>query len=123
MQRQRRGLAIVVDEFGGTAGLVTVEDILDALALDLSTDSQVDSCALPAMPTNTAQFRISDLSTIEAKVLQAIPEEPTFIDMLELPESVTTGNLLSTLTTLELKQLISRPASNIVVRIQPNPSL
>jgi len=28
LQRQRRGMAIVLDEFGGTAGLVTMEDIL-----------------------------------------------------------------------------------------------
>jgi putative hemolysin len=28
LQRQRRGVAIVLDEFGGTAGLVTMEDIL-----------------------------------------------------------------------------------------------
>ncbi|MCX6895403.1 MAG: hemolysin family protein [Verrucomicrobia bacterium] len=31
LQRQKRGLAIVLDEFGGTAGLVTMEDILGEL--------------------------------------------------------------------------------------------
>jgi putative hemolysin len=31
LQRQQRGLAIVLDEFGGTAGLVTMEDILGEL--------------------------------------------------------------------------------------------
>ncbi|MHB9007363.1 MAG: hemolysin family protein [Limisphaerales bacterium] len=31
LQRQRRGLAIVLDEFGGTAGVVTVEDILGSM--------------------------------------------------------------------------------------------
>lgn len=29
LQQQRRGLAMVVDEFGGTAGLVTLEDIME----------------------------------------------------------------------------------------------
>jgi len=31
LQRQQRGMAIVLDEFGGTAGLVTTEDILAEL--------------------------------------------------------------------------------------------
>ena len=31
LQKQQRGLAIVLDEFGGTAGLVTMEDILGEL--------------------------------------------------------------------------------------------
>ena len=31
LQRQQRGLAIVLDEFGGTAGLVTLEDILEEM--------------------------------------------------------------------------------------------
>ena len=31
LQKQQRGLAVVLDEFGGTAGLVTMEDILSEL--------------------------------------------------------------------------------------------
>src|SRR5207249_432569 len=31
LQRQQRGLAIVLDEFGGTAGVVTMEDILQEM--------------------------------------------------------------------------------------------
>jgi len=31
LQQQQRGLAIVLDEYGGTAGLVTVEDILESI--------------------------------------------------------------------------------------------
>jgi len=31
LQRQQRGLAIVLDEFGGTAGVVTMQDILEQM--------------------------------------------------------------------------------------------
>ena len=31
LQRQQRGLAIVLDEFGGTAGMVTMEDIFEEM--------------------------------------------------------------------------------------------
>jgi putative hemolysin len=35
LQRQQRGMALVLDEYGGTAGLVTLEDILGALIGEL----------------------------------------------------------------------------------------
>jgi CBS domain containing-hemolysin-like protein len=35
MQRQQEHLAIVLDEFGGTAGLVTLEDLLEEIVGDI----------------------------------------------------------------------------------------
>lgn len=35
LQRQQRGLAIVLDEFGGTAGIVTMQDILEQVVGDI----------------------------------------------------------------------------------------
>jgi len=38
LQRQQRGLAIVLDEFSGTAGIVTIEDILAAVLGELRSE-------------------------------------------------------------------------------------
>ena len=40
LQRQQRGIAIVLDEFGGTAGLVTMEDILEEVIGGVRDESQ-----------------------------------------------------------------------------------
>ncbi len=39
-QRQGRGLAVVLDEFGGTAGLITMEDILEEIIGELRTEGE-----------------------------------------------------------------------------------
>src|SRR5438128_7538053 len=39
LQRQQRGLAIVLDEFGGTAGVVTMEDILERMIGEIRSET------------------------------------------------------------------------------------
>jgi len=62
LQRQRRGIAIVLDEFGGTAGVVTMEDILEEIVGEIRDGGEEQRLVMEK--TGPAQWRVSGAVTV-----------------------------------------------------------
>ena len=100
--QQKKSLAIVVDEFGGTSGLVTLEDIVEEIFGDI--EDEHDSKNYVAKQTDDGDYILSGRLEIE-KVNEMFD--------LELPESddyMTIGGLI-------LHEYQSFPKLNEIVKI------
>lgn len=76
MQRQRRGIAIVLDEEGGTAGLVTVEDLIEEIVGEIY--DEYDVAEAPVRRINDREFLVrAPLSVRQVEKLTGVelPEE------------------------------------------------
>jgi putative hemolysin len=62
-QRQQRGLAVVLDEFGGTAGVVTMEDILEEVVGEIRGEGEPEGFALTKI--GESRWRVNGAMRIE----------------------------------------------------------
>jgi len=93
MRAERRTMAVVADEFGGTAGLVTVDDILDELLGDMGDEFKTAGPAPERLPDGRVRIpgglRLDeaarwvgaewegDAYTVAGRVLEAMGRVPT----------------------------------------------
>ncbi len=63
LQRQKRGLAIVLDEFGTTAGVVTIEDILGSMVGRIRAEGEAEGFVMKKV--GEGQWRVSGNLRIE----------------------------------------------------------
>ena len=62
---QRNHMAIVVDEYGGTSGLVTFEDIIEQIIGDIEDEFDEDESADNIFPVSAERYRINATTEIE----------------------------------------------------------
>ena len=87
MQSARVHMAVVVDEYGGTAGLVTIEDVLEEIVGEIADEYDVDETP-PVVALADGAFRISTRLSVED--LAELIDEPIEDDDVD-----TVGGLLA----------------------------
>jgi CBS domain containing-hemolysin-like protein len=108
MQKTRIHMALVIDEYGGTDGLVTIEDLIEEIVGDIEDEHDVDEAALITPRPDggfdvSARMPIEDLEQVLGQSL-ALPEHEE--------ESETVGGLIFALVgrVPQRGELIAHPA-------------
>jgi CBS domain containing-hemolysin-like protein len=66
MRLQRRQIAIVLDEYGGVAGLVTLEDLLEELVGAIDDEHDVPTPADPVRELGDARYEVDATLPVES---------------------------------------------------------
>lgn len=94
LQKQRKSLALVVDEFGGTAGIITMEDMMEEIFGEID-DEYDDDEKLVMKKTGEGEYIFSgrlEVDIVNEKMNLCIPQSPDYETIAGLVLS--TNNIL-----------------------------
>jgi CBS domain containing-hemolysin-like protein len=103
MQRRRTHLAVVVDEFGGTSGLVTLEDVIEEIVGEIQDEGDVEAAPVKAIGAGAwlaeASIPLHDLEAYLNERLEesaaATGEEPPEVRFPEEGDYETLGGFVT----------------------------
>jgi CBS domain containing-hemolysin-like protein len=74
MQARRQHIAVVVDEYGGTAGLITIEDVLEEIVGEITDEFDAEEVPVEALPDGSvrvsSRFPVDDLEELTGVELE-----------------------------------------------------
>ena len=87
MQAKRSHMAVVIDEYGGTAGLVTIEDILEEIVGEITDEYDVERAPIERLDENSAR--------VSARLAVEDLAELFDVDLPDRDDVETVGGLLA----------------------------
>jgi putative hemolysin len=125
MRRERAHLAIVVDDYGGTAGIVTLEDLVEELIGDIRDEYDLEQDPATTLPAGEVEVDgLLNLDEFAEQTGLELPEGPyetvagyvlaAFGDLPSVGDSVQVADRTITVTELDGRRIAR-------LRVTPNP--
>ena len=124
MQRERRHLAVILDEFGGTLGILSLEDLLEELVGEIFDEHDEGVCSAPSSGPNILEADGStSLAAIEERFGVKLPVGGTTLGglLLQLAGRIPGAGERFMVAGLELDVLQASPARVERLLIRPGP--
>ncbi|MFN9370238.1 MAG: hemolysin family protein [Planctomycetia bacterium] len=129
-QREKNQLAIVLDEYGGTEGMVTLEDVIEELVGEIHDEHRTEAAAFVQRPDGSwlvdGGASIEDLVRRLAVKADALPRDYSTVSGLVLAELERIPGTGDQVTwrglTLEVVDMDGRRIDKLLVRASPHPA-